>query len=155
MKRSAAVGLLALCLVAAAGALARGPVPFRTIAVGGESNAVGARAANVVVRDLAAWRQLWRQLHAGETPRPALPRVNFARHMLIAVRQGLTSSGGYDMRVTSIVDDGRRLRVTVDVSAPGPDCVTPAVITGPYHVVRTRRSAKRAVFARRVTVYDC
>lgn len=114
-----------------------------------------ARPANVVVRDGARWKLLWRQLHAEETPRPALPHVNFAKYMLIAVRRGFSGSWGYDIEVKSILAERRRLLVTVESTAPGSNCVMPAVITAPYHVVRVRRSDKRVTFRQHGTVYDC
>jgi hypothetical protein len=155
VRKFVAAGLIGLCLAIATASVAERAVPFRTVARGGESMAVTARPANLVIRDRASWKRLWRQLHAGDIPQPAVPRVDFSLNMLIAVRQGPSSSGGYDIRITSIVDDGRRLLVAVEARKPGANCVMPAVITAPYHVVRIRRSAKPAVFKRHLTVYDC
>jgi hypothetical protein len=75
--------------------------------------------------------------------------------MLIVVTGGFAPNAGYSLRVTRITDNGRRWRVLVTVRAPGDNCVLPAVVAWPYHVVRVRRSTKPVVVSRKVTVYDC
>jgi PrcB C-terminal len=153
MKKLVALGLVAASLVAATAAVTLRPVEFRTIARG-NSGAITQRT-QFVVRDVGAWRRLWRRLQGGRVPAPRLPRVDFSRYMLIAVTQGQQRTGGYSIRVKSIEEDSRRLRVTVAERAPGQYCVTPQLLTEPYVVVRLKRSAKRVVFTRQRTVYDC
>ena len=154
MGKFAAAVLIGLSLGVAAIAVAERSVPFHTVVRDSEGDPAEKHSGNAVIRDSASWTRLWRELHRYIRPRPPVPRVDFSRRMLIAVRLG-PSGGGDSIRVTSIVDDGRRLVVKAEVRKPGDNCIVPAVLTAPYHVVSIRRTAKPAVFRRHVTVYDC
>jgi hypothetical protein len=155
VAKSIGITSLVVCLAATATVFAARSIPFRSVADGSGASSAVTKRTQIVVRDRVAWRSLWRRLNSRLSPRPALPKVDFSRFMLVAVTYGQRPSGGYTVRVTGISDDGRRLRVRIVERAPGADCITPAVITAPYHVVRVRRSSKQLVFARTRTVYTC
>ena len=130
------------------------PVRLRTIAEGSRSS-VGTKPLRLVIRDRNAWAQLWDRLQAGVSPKPPRPGVNFRRYMLIAVAAGSRPNGGYSLRVDKVADDGHQLIASLIERVPGENCVLPAVVTSPYHVVRIPRTAEPVRFKHRTTVYDC
>jgi hypothetical protein len=156
MLRVLAVVIAAASPGAAAAHAGQGtPVAFRTVARGdGATSAVTERAARAV-RSERAWRREWGRLNARVVPRPRLPRVDFARSMLIVVTAGRRPSGGHGITVTAIHRRGGRLVVRADERAPGRGCFTTAVLTAPFHVVRVRRTAARVTAARRRVTVEC
>jgi PrcB C-terminal len=149
-----AVSSLLLCSVAFALPRLR-PVRFETVAQGaGESSTVTARR-NRVIKRAKQWRSLWRALTAGLHPRSRPPTVDFSRYVLLAVTQGRKPTGGYRIAITSVTKRGARVLVRVRETSPGGDCVTPQVVTSPYHVVRARRTRGAAEFRRTRTIRDC
>ena len=121
------------------------PVPFRTIARG-DGAADGLRKrAGLVVKTENRWRKVWRSLGTGHAEPP---RIDFSRHMLLVAAQGRQPSGGHRVRITGVGDTGGFLIADVDEVSPGNGCISPGVITSPYHVVRVRRGDERVQFAR-------
>ena len=153
--RSRVVCLVAVAVLGLAGAAAAAAVRFRSVERNeGMSSGIGVRST-VTIKSLRHWRSIWARLHAGESPKPARPRVDFSRHMLILVTMGQEESGGHSIRIRSIANREATWLVRADELSPGPSCTTTAVITSPYHVVRVRRTAKRIVVRRTASEYDC
>jgi hypothetical protein len=143
--------LLAGLLACAPVALGMRFVPFKTVETSsGSSNPFGTQPRGLI-KDATAWRRIWRAAHAGDDPPAPVPKVDFARFMIIAASAGQHTSGGYSIAVRRITDDGRRLRVTLDLGAPSDHCATTLALTAPYTIVRVKRSSKPVVFFRKVT----
>lgn len=99
-----------------------------------------------VIRDATAWARLWAEIHAGESPAPAPPPVDFARHMLVAVATGTRPSGGYAIRVRSVVVRGEKLEVAVLETCPAPGAMVSMGLTQPVEVVRVPNAPQPASF---------
>jgi PrcB C-terminal len=117
-------------------------VTFTTIAEGQQSNVEDAR--EVVVRSAAEWKTLWQQ-HAPDQP---MPKVDFAKSMVIGVFLGSRSTGGYRATISAVDRDGAGLVVTWREERPGPDAIVSQMLTFPYHVVRVDRSSGPVKFRR-------
>jgi hypothetical protein len=94
---------------------------------------------NVVVRDQAAWSELWHTIHAPMTPVPPLPMVDFGQEMVVAAGVGNRSSGGYDVLMGGAAEDASGLQIEVIETSPGPGCVTTQALTQPVDLARTPR----------------
>ena len=107
---------------------------------------------NVVVRDPAAWSELWQNIHAPMTPAPPLPVVDFSREMIIAAGLGNRLSGGYDVLLARAAEDASGLQIEVIETSPGPGCATTQALTQPVDLARTPRrdGPVRFVTTRRV-----
>jgi protease stability complex PrcB-like protein len=155
-RRLLLIGLTTvLVLAAVAAAVAAQRVGFRTVAKGNGASSALTRPAGLVVKGTRRWRSVWESLNSGVQPTPALPKVDFARRMLLVAIQGRKSSGGYSIVVTSVMDEGRRWRVNVEERSPGPTCIVPSVLTSPYHVVRVRRTHDTVKFIRHRRTVSC
>jgi PrcB C-terminal/PASTA domain len=131
------------------------PVPFRTVAKDDGASSELKRRTGLVIRGERRWKRVWRSLTAGIEPRPRRPRIDFSRHMLLVAIQGRQPSGAHSTTITGVGDTGGRLIVDVDDLSPGRGCVTPGVMTSPYHVVRVRRSDDPVEFTRHRIQRDC
>ena len=145
--RLAGACLAVLFVAAAAGAspMPNGPaVPFVRIAAGAVSRVQA--PAQLVVRDDAGWRALWRR-HAGPGGRPA-PAVGFDQQMVIAIFAG-QSSGGATVRVAKITrgPDGLVVWYAIRERRPLPTGdVGPS--STPFEIVKVARSPLRVTFTR-------
>ena len=109
------------------------PVPYETIVDETYSGLDEARSA--VVHDPGSWAALWDRIHRGVSPRPALPPVDFSRHMLIAVATGTRRSGGFSVAVRSMAVQEDRLVVEVLETCPAGGGMASMALTQPVAVV--------------------
>ena len=108
--------------------------PFETI-LNQTTSGLGERTREVI-RDEDAWARLWERIQEGVSPRPALPPVDFSRHMIIAVATGARPTGGFGIAVKSVATRGDRLEVRVVETCPPRGAIVIMVLTQPVAVVR-------------------
>ena len=110
----------------------------------------------LVIRDEAAWQSVWTQIHAGRTPTPALPAIDFSRQMVVVAAMGTRTSGGYGILFESAHEDapgGIVLRVLS--TSPGKGCVSPAVLTDPVDIAVVAMHPGPVRFAERSVTRNC
>jgi len=112
-------------------------------------------AAELVVSDSEAWSAMWARLNAGRQPDPPLPAVDFPTERVILVALGQRNSGGYDIRVDSVVHFERGSVTYVTATAPGRRCGVTGALTQPVDVVRLTRVAGPVAFQQQAVVRDC
>lgn len=140
----AVVAVLAACARAGPGGPAGAAQPLETILAETYSGLAEPRRA--VVRDEAGWARLWAEIHAGVTPEPPLPRVDFTSHMLVVVALGTRPSGGYGVKVASATVRGEQLLVSVVETCPARGARAITSLTQPVEVVRLPRLAQAPKF---------
>ena len=109
----------------------------------------------VVIRDASAWRQYWTVIHRPFIPAPAVPEVDFAREMVVLAALGTRSTGGFVIRIDSVVTDSARVLVQVTRIVPGRGCAVPAAVTQPVDLVRLPAMPLPVSFAEREERTDC
>jgi hypothetical protein len=139
-----ASALLAACAAAGPGDAGDAEHPFETLLA--ETHSGLAERRREVVRDEVGWTRLWADIHAGVTPAPPLPPVDFGRHMLIAVASGTRPSGGFTIKVRSVATRGGKLEVAVLETCPAPVAMVTMELTQPVEVVRVPRLTQPATF---------
>lgn len=121
--------------------------PFRTVEQAGLSSVLVAQ--NLVIRDATAWSSLWAQHVQGRTPAPALPAVNFANEMVLAVFAGQKPSACDGVSILEARQAGNKLQVLFR-EQPGTAAATCATLLGaPVHLVRLPRSNLTVEFQRK------
>ena len=101
----------------------------------------------VLVLDGHKWKELWDRHAADEQPARALPSLNFASEMVVAVFAGEKPASGYSIEIKTIESDNEQLVVSVSERKPGASARD--VITCPFHIVRMNKTeAKRLVVQR-------
>jgi hypothetical protein len=101
----------------------------RTIEKGDQSNVED--ATQVIVQTDAEWTALWRR-HAPDRP---LPKVDFAREMVIGVFMGSRPNAGFSTEVISALVVKGVLVATYRDKVPSGGTITAQVLTFPYHLV--------------------
>ena len=128
---------------------------FETIETGDQSGIALEQPQLFKIETQAQWEQFWSQHRANVIPAPDLPQVDFPREMVIAAVDQDEPSGGFGFEITDIEDVEGRLVVRVRKDVPGPDCVVTAVITQPFHIVRTVQSDLQPELAISEETYSC
>jgi hypothetical protein len=113
------------------------------------------KRVQAVVRDSTNWEKMWKDIIRTHSPPAPVPRVNFARQMIVVATMGTKATGGYAIWIDSVHVAGDTLRVAVVERSPGPRCGTTAALTAPVALVRMERSELPAVFTTRSVVSDC
>ena len=98
----------------------------------------------VVVRDRAAWEQLWKS-HAAAA---AVPPVDFERDMVAAVFLGMKNTGGFSVEILRGRREGATLIVEYAERSPGADAVVIQMLTSPFHIVRMAKHTGPVQFRR-------
>jgi hypothetical protein len=84
----------------------------------------------LLIRDANTWAAFWSEL--GEGDRPA---VDFTRDIVVAAATGQRPTGGYEIAINGVSQQGGELTVEVLETTPGPNCMTSAGLTQPVDVV--------------------
>ena len=109
----------------------------------------------LVIRDAQAWQTFWQGIVAGVSPQPAVPEIDFERHMVIAAAMGQRTSGGYDIAIeTAYMLDGA-LYAVVKSTSPGPTCGAAAVMTAPVVAMITDRFDGPVQFVEMAVTRNC
>lgn len=111
--------------------------------------------SNFVVRDSAAWRQLWQRINKPFIPSPALPPVDFAREMVVVAALGARPSAGYDVTIASVDRASEGIEVSVRTRAPAAGCPVEAVVTQPVDLARVPFTAGPVRFRELNEVIPC
>jgi hypothetical protein len=112
-------------------------------------------SARLVIRDPAAWEELWARMTSNHGPKRPAPAVDFSREMVIAVAMGTRASGGFGIRVTEVNASVGEITATVVSTSPGRTCGTTAALTAPMDVVRVPRTSLPVRFVEQRAVSDC
>jgi hypothetical protein len=132
--------LVIVAAAVAASATVESPMPTTTISAGAVSRIH--TLTRVVVRDQAAWADLWRR-HTGRADAP--PAVNFDRDMVAAVFAG-DSPEPIAVGITRIARESNRVVVTYTLAATRPMGDARGPVMAPFHIVRVARSPLPVTF---------
>ena len=86
----------------------------------------------LVVNTAEDWRRIWERAYAKESPRPALPQIDFEKHMVVAFFDGAKPSSGYDVMIEKAEVKADRLHVQVTVTEPRKGSLTATTIEHPF-----------------------
>jgi len=76
---------------------------------------------------------IWTLIHGNE--RPSLPPVDFSKNEVLAVFDGTHTTGGYQIKITEVVDSELTRTVHIEHLRPDDSCPVPSVATSPYALV--------------------
>jgi hypothetical protein len=111
---------------------------FRILSLGSNSDLDEEGIVTRTFTDDATWQAFWDDHTSGLSPAIAAPEVDFDTEAAIAVVDGMRPNGGYSLEIMRVTLDGQAT-VEYEVAAPGPSCITPAVVTRPFHFVAVQK----------------
>lgn len=115
-------------------AMQTAPAAPRTIEKGDQSNIED--ATQVLIQTDDEWTALWRR-HSPDRP---MPKVNFAREMVVGVFMGSRPNAGFSTEVISAVVVKGVLVAQYRDTVPSRGAVAAQVLTFPYHLVAIPKS---------------
>ena len=123
-----------------------GPVATTQVYKSKTSGVSGKRGE--VISRASRWAEVWDEITAGMSPKPALPNVNFEEAILIVGAIG-DADACTDARIESVNRVGGALEISV-LEERRPNCTCPAFVARPVHVVSVPRLATGATFSFRI-----
>jgi PrcB C-terminal len=139
--KSTSLGLAVIVMVLSACAVPA-PQSFDVIHSGTQTGIrAGGSQANVVT-DRFELEELFKQITSRQLPAPDLPKVDFAKDIVIYVARDPKPSGGYSLKVRSVKCDGGVMKVDLQEVNPQGNANQAQVITQPYVLLTTPRCAK-------------
>jgi len=103
-------------------------------------------AAEYVIRDASAWKDLWKQTNSNSSSQPPIPEIDFSKEMILGAYLGQKNSGGYGIKISRVQERDNCLEVYVEKSAPKLGMMTTMALTQPYHLVKTALTDKEVIF---------
>jgi hypothetical protein len=129
--------------------------PSTAVLVHGYDSGLG-DSARLVISDAQTWAIIWAQLTARGQPQPPLPTVDFGTERLLLAALGRRPTGGYDIRIDSLVRFEHGSVAYVTTRAPGQSCVTTQALTHPVEIVRVSPAPLEPIaFDQQAVVVEC
>jgi hypothetical protein len=131
-----------------------GPVPFTQVAKE-QFSGISQRRAEVIALQ-SRWVQVWDEINATRTPKPAIPSVDFEKELLILAAYGETGDACRDVQIEKVDRRNGALEVSIldkHRAASCPPC--PPVVGRPVQVVSVARAATGVNYSWRVTTVPC
>ena len=109
-------------------------------------------SVDLVIVDPVTWTTTWTKLYSGLQPQPSLPDIRFPAEQIVLTALGQRVSGGFDIRIDSIVRFEHGSQVYVTTTAPGQGCATTQALTQPVYLVRISPPLREPIAFPRTTV---
>lgn len=94
---------------------------------------------NYVIVTNKDFEDLWNKVYYKTISKPPLPQIDFNKYMIIAVFEGVKNTGGYDIQIFKINQNGGYLDILVKETSPGPSCFAVQAFTSPFHIVKVEK----------------
>lgn len=101
---------------------------------------------NIVINRKEEWNALWKKLHHGFYPQPALPDIDFSRETILAVFMGTRSTGGYSIEISNIKEHEGKITAIIETESPEPGEMVTMALSQPYHIVKINIAEKDIEF---------
>jgi len=112
-----------------------------------------------VIENETEWCRFWEESYGCRSAPPACDTglVDFQREVAIVAAPGSAPNGCHGVGIDCIhaAGDSDDVLVFVEHSSPAANCICPAVIVTPVHVVKVARPVGQVRFEHEATVLDC
>lgn len=109
----------------------------------------------LVIRDAAAWEQVWNAIYRHHSSPPARPAIDFQREMVIVAALGERPTGGFSILVETATETTAGVTIGIRSVSPGSRCAVTLAITQPVDIARVTRRNGIVTFAETTQVIDC
>jgi hypothetical protein len=94
-----------------------------------------------VFTDTARFEEAFRVIHSNQLAAPEPPQVDFEQSLVILAVLEQKPTAGYTLRIKSVSQNQRTLRVEIQVERPRPGQLLATVVTRPYILIRARKNS--------------
>lgn len=112
-------------------------------------------SVRAVVRDSAAWVDLWRVINRPFYPPPPLPPVDFGRDMIVIAALGARPTAGYDIVIEGARQDSAAVEIALRTLSPAPGCPVSAAMTQPVDLATIPASPRAVRFREKSVIVPC
>ena len=109
----------------------------------------------LVIRDQAAWQQVWNDVYRFTFPAPALPEVDFTREMVVVAALGQKPTGGYSIFIDGATETANGVTINVRSVSPGANCAVTLALTNPVDIARVTRREAAVNFSETAATQNC
>ena len=164
MRKCLRAGVVAIAITAIACAQPNGPDPiateipiqrFRAEPYAFEFFSGLDQPERLLIRDTAAWSDVWSRIYARRGEQPPLPAVDFAAETIVVVALGIRPTSGYSITVKNASRAGGVTTVGVESVSPGAGCGGLTATTQPVDIAKIPRSAGFVQFEETAIVRNC
>ena len=99
--------------------------------------------------------ETWNNIFANYMQKDPLPKIDFKTNEVYLIAMGEKTSGGYTIKVESVVESKKEIIINVVKSIPGKSCMTTSVMTYPYQLIMFQKKDKPVRFNGIDKVYEC
>ncbi len=85
-----------------------------------------------VIKSEDEWAKVWKETNQSFEPMPPKPAVDFSKDWVIACMMGMKRSGGHNLKIKDIKTAGEELKIAIENTSPGKNCMSVDMITYPY-----------------------
>jgi hypothetical protein len=121
-------------------------IEFNTVAKGialANNVYINTSPTNLTIKNNTDWNVFYTNMMGKSTPEFIETNIDFNNFMVIAMFDKGRPSGGYEVSISSIIENTDNIVVDVEYIGDGDDTTMP---TCPYHIVRIPKSNKNVVF---------
>ncbi|MEJ2678089.1 MAG: protease complex subunit PrcB family protein [Gemmatimonadota bacterium] len=108
-----------------------------------------------VINTELGWQGFWGEYQAYMAPAQPMPAIDFTKKMVIAASMGSRPTGGFSIRIESVLRNGDGYDVGIVETSPGSSCVVTQAVTAPVTAVAVPATDGDIHFFDRKTVHDC
>ncbi len=112
-------------------------IPFTTVLKTTRSS-IGS-SIDLPIGNVADWQTFWNEIHAGPSPIPPLPEIDFSKRMIIIAALGVQPAPRHLITITRIERVKTMIKVFIEETQPGRDCSPLGALTNPIHIVETEK----------------
>ena len=87
--------------------------------------------------------------------KPPIPMVDFETKQLLLVTMGEQPSGGYTIKVKSIVKSPKGMVITIEDAKPGKSCNNTSALIYPFQLIEMPKTEGKPSYIRVSTVSEC
>jgi len=117
-------------------------ISFTEVVKGGHSNVETAKS--IVIKDIASYNEVFTTINQTKEPNLTIPTIDFENEMIIGLFMGMKNSGGYSIKIDSIISNSEKLLVYVKKSKP--KGMATSVMTQPFYLAKIKKTNKLIVF---------
>lgn len=108
-----------------------------------------------VISNELGWQGFWEEYQAYMAPPQPMPAIDFTKKMVIAASMGTRPTGGFSIRIESVLRNGNGYDVGIVETSPGSSCLVTQGVTAPVTAVAVPVTDGDIHFFDRETVHDC
>ncbi len=95
-----------------------------------------------VIKEPKALQKIYKKINTSKKPKYALPKVDFNTATIVAIFMGEKNTGGYSVKVTSVVENENEITVKIKETHPKPNEIVTMIITQPFTIVKINNTNK-------------